>query len=411
MENKRPIYARPFYFSLLKGLGVSFFALILKTAVSFSTWQRYATGSVFGDLENYAIFIICFISSLFVYNSVIGISMTYDVFLRDELMENTYDSKGELPSFKKIFGYKTFLTESAIITGILTLSAFFGVSGEIFGMFYTGEGIAPNSSGIYPALITLPIVLFLCFFARFEAVRYWKTLYRTANLEKTESKSRLIIRVAFIVITYPIVLPFMPLLAFAAVTVASAVMAIAIEMTIPVFILSVILIILALWWLKVLFAIRKRKRFLEKMKDAAAKMKFTVTEIKNLRSSLVTAKRKCTFSLIRENERYDCLVIGNPRYRVPVCFISETKGYFRHRIGTPKHNITLETKFDYSLDTQNKKILIISPTPKHAFIVEDGKEKRLFTADKLWNFVIYESDGFVGALERDCLGRYDSGRD
>ncbi len=411
MENKSPIFARPFYFSLLKGLSVAVFALILKTVVSFSAWQRYAAGSAFGDLENYSIFIICFISSIFVYNSVIGVSMTYDVFLRDELMENTYDSKGELPSFRKIFGYKTFITETAIITFILTLAAFLGASGEIFGMFYTGEGRSPYSSGIYPALVTFPIVLFLCFFARFEAVRYWKTLYRTSNLEIIESKTRLIIRVAFIVIAYPIVLPFMPLIAFALVTVASAIAAIAIEMTVPVFILTVILIILALWWLKVLFAIRRRKRFLEKMKDAAAKMKFTVTEIKNAKISLITTKRKCTFSLIREKERYDCLVIGNPRYCVPVCFISESRGYFRHRIGTPKHNITLESKFDYSLDTENKKILIISPTPKHAFIVEDGKEKRLFTADKLWDFVIYESDGFVGALERDCLGRYDSNRD
>lgn len=411
MENNRPGFARPFYFSLLKGLGVAVFALILKTVVSFSAWQRYATDSIFGELENYAIFIICFISSLFVYNSVIGISMTYDVFLRDELMENTCDAKGSMPSFKEIFGYKTFLTETAIITGILTLSAFFGASREIFGMFYTGEGVSPYSSGIYPALVTFPIVLFLCFLGRFEAVRYWKTLYRTANLDKIESKTRLIIRVAFIVIAYPIMLPFMPILAFAAVTVASVIAGIALEMTIPVFIFTVILIIFALWWLKVLLAIRKRKKFLEKMKDAAAKMKFTVTEIKNAKSSLITTRRKCTFSLIHEKERYDCLVIGNPRYRVPVCFISESRGYFRHRIGTPKHNITLESKFDYSLDTENKKILIISPTPKHAFIVEDGKEKRLFTADKLWDFVVYEADGFVGALERDCLGRYDSNRD
>ena len=411
MDFERPIFARPFYFSLLKGLGVSVLALILKAVVSLATWQRYATGSMFGDLENYAIFIICFVCSLFVYNSVIGISMTYDVFLRDEVMESTKDSKGELPSFSKIFGYKTFLVETAVITGILTLAAGLGASSEIFGMFYTGDGLSPYSSGIYPALVTFFIVLFLCFFARFESVRYWKSLYRTANLDLIESKTRLILRVIFIVVTYPIVLPFLPLLAYAVVTVFGAVAAVAVAMTVPVFILTVALLILALWLFKVFIAIRRRARFLEKMKDAAAKMRFNVTEIKNMKSSLFTTKRKCTFSLIRENERYDCLIIGHPRYSIPVCFTSEKRGYFRHRIGTPKHNITLESKFDYSLDTENRKILIISPTPKHAFIVEDGKEKRLFTADKLWDFVVYESDGFVGALERDCLGRYDSGRD
>ena len=151
-------------------------------------------------------------------------------------------------------------------------------------------------------------------------------------------------------------------------------------------------------------------KFLKKMADSAAKTGFTVTEIKNPRLSLLSRKRKCTFSLIRGTTVFDCLIIGYPRYRVPVCFTSETKGYYRHRIGMPKHNITLETKFDYSLPGENKKILIISPTPKDAFIIEGEKEKRLFTADKLWSFVVYESDGFVGAIDRDCLGRYDSNR-
>jgi len=410
MDNKNPSFVRPLYFSVLKGLGIAAFALVLKAVVSFSVWQKYAAGSMFGEFENYAIYIVCFISSLLVYNSVFGISMTYDVFSRDEVMENTYDTKGNMPSLKGVFGYKSFLVETATAVSILTFAALLGASPEIFGMFYTDKGHSPYESGIFPALVTLPIILFICLFARFEAVRYWKQLYRTANLDSIENKTALILRVAFITILYPIALPFIPMLFFVAVTVMSAIASAAVAMTIPVFILTIILIICGLWWLSVLIAIRKRTKFLMKMKNSAAKMGFTVTEIKNPRLSFISRKKKCTFSLIRNKEIYDCLIIGNPRYRVPVCFTSKTEGHYRHRIGMPKHNITLESKFDYSLPTENKKILIISPTPKHAFVVEDGKEKRLFTADKLWDFVIYESDGFCGALDRDCLGRYDSNR-
>ena len=100
-------------------------------------------------------------------------------------------------------------------------------------------------------------------------------------------------------------------------------------------------------------------------------------------------------------------MIGNPRYRVPVCFISETDGYFRHRLGTKKHNITLQTKFNYSLEGDGKKILIISPVAKDAFILDGDKERRIFNADRLWDFVTYEPEAFIAALERDCLGRYD----
>ena len=407
MDNQNPRLVRPFYVSVLKGLGTAVIALVLKAVVSFSTWQRYATGSMFGELENFAIYIICFISSFFVYNSVIGISMTYDPISRDEVMENTFDSKGNLPSLKGIFCYKSFYIECATVATVITLAALLGASPEIFGMLYTGEGHSPYEAGIFPALVTFPIVLILCLVARFEAVRYWKYLYRTLSSEQIESKTKLILRVLFVTVLYPIVLPFMPILFYVAATVAGAIAAVAVAVTVPVFILALFALFYGLWWLRVLFAMRKRKKFLERMKNAAAKMRFTVTEIKNPRLSFISKKHKCTFSLIRESEKYDCLIIGNPRYRVPVCFTSEARGYYRHRIGTPKHNITLESKFDYSLESSNKKILIISPTPKHAFVTEGDKEKRLFTADKLWDVVLYESDGFVGALERDCLGRYD----
>ena len=407
MDMKSPHFERPLYFSILKGLGIGIAAVILKLIVSLSVWTTYANGSMFGEFQNFAIYIVSFISSLFVYNSVIGISMTFDVFARDEVMERTCEQKGTIPKLRDIFLYKSFLIETATIVLVMFLASLFGSTPEIFGMFHIEEGRSPYETGILPALVILPISIFLCFFARFEAVRYWKYLFRTFNLEVIESKIKLILRVVFITVLYPIVLPFCPLVFFVLAFVYSVIASVALSMTIPVFILTVVLIFFLLWCLKVCFAIRKRNKFLSKMVESAAKMGFTVTEIKNKSISLVTRRKKCTFSLIRGSEIYDCLVIGHPRYRVPVCFTSATKGHYRHRIGTPKHNITLETKFDYSLDSENKKILIIAPTPKHAFICEDGKEKRLFTADKLWDFVVYESDGFIGSLERDCLGRYD----
>ncbi len=408
MDNEKPQRIRPLYFSVLKGLGVSAFALLLKWLVSFATFQRYAVTSAFGYLENYVIFIIVSISSLFVYNSSLGIAMTYDVAARDELMENSCDKLGEMPSFKKIFGYKSFLIETATITFVLALAAFFGGSPEIFGMFYLGEGKSPNSSGILPALVTMAIAFTLCVITRVEAVRYWKLLYRTANLEIIANKINLTIRVLIILVLYPIALPFLPIFAYIVMFAVGIIVAAATAMTVPVFIVAVIALIYGLWWLKVLFAIKRRKKFFERMKDAAAKMKFEVRDIKNIGSSFVFGKRRCTFTLVRKNEKYDCLVIGNPRYRVPVCFISESRGYYRHRLGTKKHNITLESRFEYSIPGDGRKILIISPTPKHAFICDGDKDRRIFTADKLWDFVVYEADGFVGALERDCLGRYDS---
>ena len=406
MYGEEPRYERPLYFSVLKGMGVGAFALILKSLVSLFTWRTYAVGSMFGDFENFAIYIVVFIASILVYNSVFGISMTYDIFARDTVMAATEETHTAMPRLREIYAYRDFLAETATVSAFMFISALLGAFPEIFGMFYLGEGYSPYKSGILPALVILGITLITCLIARYEAVKYWKHLLRTQSLDAVESKTKLILRVITILILYPLVLPYLPLIFFAVLMIWSVIEAAAVAMTVPVFILTIILIIIGLRILRLMLAIRSRHKFFNKVRLAAEKKDFVIKDIKNPSRSIISGRYKCTFSLYREEERYDCLVIGNPKYRVPVCFTSPTRGHYRHRIGTPKRNITLETKFDYSFEGDGKKLLIISPTPKHAFICEDGKEKRLFTADKLWDCVVYEAEGFIGSIERDCLGRH-----
>ena len=258
-----------------------------------------------------------------------------------------------------------------------------------------------------PALVTAAITSIFCFFARFEAARYWKTLYRTANLEIIESKVRIIGRIAFITVLYPICLPYLPILASIAVLIFGVVARVAEAMTIPGFILAIIALTLLLWYIKVLIAVRKRRKFIKKLGERAGALGYTVSKMQNPFRSLLSAKHKCTFRVERGEKKYSCVIIGNPRYRVPICFTTSGEGYFRHRLGTPKHNLTLQTKFNYTVEGEGKKIIVISPTAKDTFVTEDGKEKRLFNADRIWDSVIYEADAFIAAIERDCLGRYD----
>ncbi|MBE6644884.1 MAG: hypothetical protein E7612_05840 [Ruminococcaceae bacterium] len=110
---------------------------------------------------------------------------------------------------------------------------------------------------------------------------------------------------------------------------------------------------------------------------------------------------------------YDCLVIGHLKREVPICFISESEGYFRLRLGTAKHNITIQKHFVYSTPGNGKKIMIINPTPKYAYICDLGEEqeKRIYNAEKVWDYVAYEAEAFIGALDRGCLGNYSSAVD
>ena len=80
------------------------------------------------------------------------------------------------------------------------------------------------------------------------------------------------------------------------------------------------------------------------------------------------------------------------------------------QIGTKRHNVTMQKHFEFFKKGSGVKILIINPTPKYAYIcdTESVNEKRLFNADKLWDYVAYEAEAFIGALDRDCLGKYSS---
>ena len=70
----------------------------------------------------------------------------------------------------------------------------------------------------------------------------------------------------------------------------------------------------------------------------------------------------------------------------------------------------MEKHFEYSAPGNGKKIMIIHPTPKYAYLCDPQfkKEKRVYNADCVWSFVAYEDEAFIGAVDRDCLGRSTS---
>ena len=103
-------------------------------------------------------------------------------------------------------------------------------------------------------------------------------------------------------------------------------------------------------------------------------------------------------------------IIGCRSRGVPVCFSSSSEGYFRYRLGTKNHHITLSLTFNYEIDGDGIKILILEPVPKRALVCEGEREKVLFNADKLWDCVVYEEDAFIGTMERYCLGKADAYR-
>ena len=63
------------------------------------------------------------------------------------------------------------------------------------------------------------------------------------------------------------------------------------------------------------------------------------------------------------------------------------------------------SQFQYSFQSPHKKIVIINPIPLHVSKTGEGASKEIDTGEKLGEYYIYNATGFLGALERQCLGK------
>ena len=76
---------KPLWIYIFKGAITAVAALILKGLVTFSTFMSYSSDL---GIKNYVIYIISFVCSLFVYNSVFGIMISYDKHACEEFLKN-----------------------------------------------------------------------------------------------------------------------------------------------------------------------------------------------------------------------------------------------------------------------------------------------------------------------------------
>ena len=407
MSYERENIERPFSASMLKGAGIAALCLAIKGLVALMTWLVWATEDS-DSFPNALICVICFVASLIVYNSITSLLLSFDKGSYDEF---TNGEKSRENGFLRVFGYKSVLYEFLGFIIVFSIVAVFGGFGEITGMFYYGEGRNPYRMGILPLLSAIVVGTLLYSYDRYETVRYWRYVKKTGRYEELESKSRIIFRMLFACLVYPIALPFLPALVYPIALAFGVIGAIIAELTVPGFILAVLLFIFAIWLFRFWRKSKKRKAFFKSLRDVCSLNNYRLSEIENPYISLITSRKKCRFTLEYKHFKFNCLVLSTPRYAVPICFDEPERGYYRYRLGTKRHNITLRRHFDYSLDGEGTKILIINPTPKHALICDEKKERRLFNADKIWDFVIYEAEAFVNSADRQVLGRFDTDRD
>ncbi len=152
----------------------------------------------------------------------------------------------------------------------------------------------------------------------------------------------------------------------------------------------------------------KRRRFLSDLEGTCRRLGAQLSPIREPRHSVLhPAEGEIDFTVHYEGKRYDCKLIAGLYYSVPLYFDDSGKAIFRRSIVLFRHELMQwTTEIRYSFEAEGDKLLILSPTPKAVFLSAPGQKPiPIDTGDFTHEYQIFTSTGFLGALERNCIGR------
>ncbi len=309
---------------------------------------------------------------------------------------------GEL---KRILRTPTLIAE--ILSAVLII-----LTASLLGAFYTFSYILPEGmpslGSWFPAVTLTPICLISALLSKYEAVRFYRKLDKKHSLEEFKPTSWFIKRMLLLAPLYTLGWPLIP---FGGMTVYTFTVTILSAFTSPSRLLSsilavlfIVLLIFSIWGIKVLLRMSSRKKFFSRLSEIAEKNGYTVSPPENPYRSFATSKDQCTFRLELGGKQYNCLVISVLNRGTPLVFTSAADAYFLHQIGTKEHNISLRHRIEFLHAGEERKLIIVDPTPKKLLVEEDEKRKRLNTPDRIWGIEVYDTESFLGCVDRKCLG-------
>lgn len=173
----------------------------------------------------------------------------------------------------------------------------------------------------------------------------------------------------------------------------------------------ILAVMFVLWALSYLSAYRARKRFIRLLKKLCDQNNFDLSEIKKPFSFILRCNQGFNFTVRAHGKCYDCKFLSGIHKKSPVMFDLFGAGvwihYFRIR---GKEIFKYVHRFEYSFESSNTKILIISPAPKEIFLGENHVRRRIDTGDSIGKYKLFNEKGFLRSLELDVMeakGRFE----
>lgn len=291
-------------------------------------------------------------------------------------------------------------TELAVITVVSVLLPASFLYGFVGKAFFNGTA---QTNGLYTLFIILPIMFALLFTARLKIGRSWyASARRSASAEGKKPKLPPVVKSVFntalVYVGASIVLPwFLP-----GVITLYNVGGPWLFLWVLIGLASVIAVVTAVFYAR---AIIKRRSFVNKLRRYCRDNSVYLSDIRKPVASVFSMESGYDFSVKKDGVQYDCKFIAGVFPTSVFIFSDRGNGLKQDTFHLLRAELFhFMTKFDFGYESHGKKILVLLPTPKRFFVsVNDAPPRPADVGERVGQYTIYNSTGFINALERDTL--------
>ena len=341
---------------------------------------------------------------LLIFNSLAIAINRHDKYSCERFLESVNNTK-LIYGIKYIFSSFDFYLE---VGCVIVLSIFLPTDflyNFVHEIFFVGIELTTFNNKLYTLLIILPIMVLLLFVARMVIQKSW---YANAQKEKSntvkEKKSKTspvfksVITVAVVYCCISIMLPWL----FPMFVTLWNLGGIMLFVWILLAVLASILITVMAYYVR---AILKRKSFVKKLQRYSAGDSVYISDIKKPYLSLFVPQNGFDFTIEKNGKKYDCKFIAGIFPGAPIILSDNGEGLKKDTIRLFRIEMfEFLTRFNFGYESENKKILILLPTPTTFFVSNNEAPPRMAdVGEKVGKYSVYNSSGFLNALGRDTL--------
>jgi hypothetical protein len=341
---------------------------------------------------------------LLIFNSLIIAIDRHDSFSRERFFEIAKNNK-LATHLKFIVSSLDFYVELGCVVALSLVLPTSFLYGFVSKLFFSDIKLTAFTEKLYTLIIILPIVIAILFIAHVSFQRGW---YTEAQIEKAkianrkkESKLPIVKNVINVAVVYCIgsfTLPFILPMLFTLWDLGGIMLFVWIVLAVA----ALVLLTITVYYVR---ALLKRRAFVRKLKKYCFENSLYLSDVKNPYRSIFFSTDGLDFTVEKNMTSYDCKFISCVFPRAPMVLTDDGWAIRQINVRMFKRDVfSIVTNIDFYFESENKKILVLLPTPKVFVATARGENPRLAdVGEVVGKYTVYTATGFLNALDRDTL--------